>query len=197
MASLITAGDTVFLGDREITITRVDNWTTPHRYHFIEEGKPFYCTRKDLTKKTKIMSKLKFKDYYKFPLKWNEDFSVRVFTQDHGMAFDFMMPMFIKSMYPNGSVLRKEDQRKIVDCINGDGSSFSDKTEVKYNPDNTTILAKDSEGVFREIIIVRGWGNLTGVGGHNLPQDQAIEVQNAFANYIVGKLNNTKSLSHD
>lgn len=51
MASLIQAGDEVYLKGREIEIISVDNWTTPHRYYFILDGESAYCTRKDLTKR--------------------------------------------------------------------------------------------------------------------------------------------------
>ena len=29
-----------------------------------------------------------FKNYYKFPLKMDDDFTIKVFTQDNRMAFD-------------------------------------------------------------------------------------------------------------
>lgn len=40
-----------------------------------------------------------------------------------------------------------------------------------------------------EIILIRGWGMLTGVGGYNLSADKAAEIQDVFANYCVEMLN--------
>lgn len=134
------------------------------------------------------MSKINFKDYYKFPLKWDKGFSVKVFTQDNSMAFDFMMPMFLQTMYPDGVLISDDDKEKIVNCLNGEGNPPKDNLELKYNSDNTTIQVKDKEGKFRDLLVVRGWGALTGVGGHALPQEKAIPIQDAFAEFIVKTL---------
>jgi len=56
--------------------------------------------------------------------------------------------------------------------------------QVKFSHEDGIILADKNE-----VIMIRGWGNLTGIGGHNLSSDEAANVQDTFANYIVSKLN--------
>ena len=123
-----------------------------------------------------------FKDIYKFPLRWDEDFSMKVFGDDGAMAFDFPFGM-LKKAYPNMIILPNEAKKMIVDVVNGE-SKGKINYSLTYNPDDTIIYA-DVEGTQREFIIVRGWGNLTGQGGHNLKEEKAIELQTAFANHII------------
>jgi len=61
----------------------------------------------------------------------------------------------------------------------------------KLKGEDTTFSYKDGYILANEhkAIMIRGWGNLTGTGGHNLSSDEAANVQDTFANYIVGKLN--------
>ena len=40
-----------------------------------------------------------------------------------------------------------------------------------------------------KVLLIRGWGNLTGMGSHNLSIEDAAEVQDTFADYIVSMLN--------
>jgi len=40
-----------------------------------------------------------------------------------------------------------------------------------------------------QVIMIRGWGNLTGTGGFNLSNEDAANVQDTLAEYIVSKLN--------
>jgi hypothetical protein len=37
---------------------------------------------------------------------------------------------------------------------------------------------------------VRGWGMLTGIGGHNIPPIVALKIQDDFAEHCVNMLNN-------
>lgn len=41
-----------------------------------------------------------------------------------------------------------------------------------------------------DLILIRGWGYLTGTGGLNLPEKEAAEIQDDLAEYILEKLNN-------
>ena len=36
---------------------------------------------------------------------------------------------------------------------------------------------------------IRGWGNLTGAGAHNLSVEEAANIQDTFADFIVERLN--------
>jgi len=61
----------------------------------------------------------------------------------------------------------------------------------KLKGKDTTFSHKDGYIFANEhkAIMIRGWGNLTGTGGHNLSGDDATNVQDTFADYIVSKLN--------
>lgn len=126
-----------------------------------------------------------FKRGYKFPLDMDPDFTVKVFTKEGDMAFDFPMRM----IYPNGFTITDSAKVFIVGVLNGtrDLSEMGMDLKLNYNPDDTTIYV-DIDGEQREFIIVRGWGNLTGIGGMNLPEEEAAEIQDAFGNYIVESL---------
>jgi len=43
--------------------------------------------------------------------------------------------------------------------------------------------------MFAPCILIRGWGNLTGTGAHNLKEEEAANIQDTFAEYIVEQLN--------
>lgn len=124
-----------------------------------------------------------FKDYFRLPL--SRMYS-KVFTWDSEMAFDFPLKM----LYPFSPSLTDEDKDNIVSIINGEKSSKKLDLEgkfLKYIPENTTIYLFD-KGIAVPFIIVRGWGSLTGVGGHRLDSEKASEIQNSFGEWIVEKL---------
>lgn len=126
-----------------------------------------------------------FKKGYPFPLDIDPEFDIKVFTKDYGMAFDFPMSM----LYPNGFFIDTNAKVFIVGVLNGeeDINRMGEKLKLRYQPDNSTIYV-DIDGEDKEFIIVRGWGNLTGTGGLNLPEKEAAEIQDAFGNYIVESL---------
>jgi hypothetical protein len=52
------------------------------------------------------------------------------------------------------------------------------------------MIYHEKDGVERECILIRGWGNLTGVGSYNLDGEYAAKIQDTLAEYIVEKLKN-------
>lgn len=120
-----------------------------------------------------------FKQYYKFPLKMWEFTTSKVFTQDNKMAFDWLFPWGEK--YDNV-------KQRHLDKINGLESNVP-KEGVTYVHDKGRIIAKFEDGSECKIALIRGWGMLIGVGGHNLSADKAAEIQDAFADYCVEMLN--------
>lgn len=119
-----------------------------------------------------------FKKYYKFPLKMWEDFSIKVFTDDNKMAFDWLLP--------NGKKCN-EYKQKVLNKINSLESDIPKEDAYYYHDEGRIIVKTQNKDL--EIILIRGWGMLTGVGGYNLPADKAAEIQNAFAEYCVEMLN--------
>tara|TARA_R110002020_G_C16053862_1_gene754808 strand:+ start:235 stop:600 length:366 start_codon:yes stop_codon:yes gene_type:complete len=73
-------------------------------------------------------------------------------------------------------------QIKALEAING--TSKLENKDVVFTHEDGYILANDNK-----VIMIRGWGNLTGTGGYNLSSDEAANVQDTFADYIVSKLN--------
>lgn len=120
-----------------------------------------------------------FKKYFKFPLKMQEPFTGKVFTQENNMAFDWLFPWGDK--YADV----KQDH---LDKINGLESNVPrEGITYKYKDGKIVAIIKDKSEV--GIALIRGWGMLTGVGGYNLPSDKAAEIQDAFADYCVEMLN--------
>lgn len=118
-----------------------------------------------------------FKQYYKFPLKTPWDYSIKVFTNDNHMAFDWLYN------------ISNETKSDILDCINGKNIVFS--TIKDFRLDNGVIycklLDKDEE---IPLLRIRGWGMLIGIGGYNLDNETAMKIQDNFANYCLKKLKN-------
>ena len=125
-----------------------------------------------------------FKQYFKFPLKMWEHFTGKVFTQDNLMAFDWLIPY--------GEKYNSIKQRHL-DKINGLESNIP-KEGVTYFHKDGKIIARvgnrdDNDINNVPILLIRGWGMLTGIGGYNLKSDKAAEIQDAFAEYCVMMLN--------
>ena len=117
-----------------------------------------------------------YKDIYKFPLR---QWSYGSWVSDSVGNFVFQFePRFTKGDYAEGW---QELESKALDAINGRG--FFDK-EV-YHEQGEIFVKGDSEA----IITIRGWGNLTGTGGHNLKAEEAANIQDTFAEFIVEQLN--------
>lgn len=107
-----------------------------------------------------------WQDIYKLPLIKSE-YGSWVYDSNNNFVFQFQ--------------IRNEEARdKILEIINGDREPTKDN-KVEYQEGH--ILSNG-----KELILIRGWGNLTGVGGHNLPAQDAANIQDTFADYIVDKL---------
>ncbi len=117
-----------------------------------------------------------WKSVYKFPLELK--YSTKVMTPDFEMAFDFI-PSFIKDI--ETLQISLEDKQKIVRILNGSDEKV--KTLSNYSYKNGTIFVNELA-----LIWIRGWGHLTGQGGFRLKEEQAIEIQDGFANFIISTL---------
>ena len=126
----------------------------------------------------------KFKQYFKFPLKMSKHFTGKVFTQDGNMAFDWLIPY--------GEKYNPIKQRHL-DKINGLESIVPKEGTTYFHKEGKIIAHAEGkeEGDINDmpILLIRGWGMLTGIGGYNLPRDKAAEIQDAFADYCVMMLN--------
>lgn len=120
---------------------------------------------------------MNFKDYYKFPLRKEEDYG-SVYTSDDSLAFEF--PYLEDSAF---FILTDNDQQLITNVINGDGNlSHFYVGHFEYINGNVLLDGK----IF---ITIRGWGTLTG-SSYNLPFNIAAKIQDDFGQYVTDKLNN-------
>lgn len=125
-----------------------------------------------------------FSKYYKFPLKMWEGTTGKVFTDDNNMAFDWLLPY---GKQYNGI------KQRLLDRINGyDYTPWSVK-KTFYENDNGHIVCRVEEGENTgneiKVLLVRGWGMLTGVGGYNLDPSIASQIQDDFTEFILKQLN--------
>lgn len=116
-----------------------------------------------------------FKKYYKFPLRIDEYCQEYIWTKDNETAFNYLDD---KRLY------KDEDTSEIiaiVNAINGEGIGNFD---ASISPTESDIIQINGE----DKLLIRGWGNLTGAGCHNLKPEEAIKIQNDFAKWIVEQL---------
>jgi hypothetical protein len=115
-----------------------------------------------------------YKDVYHFPLHNSEIGWVR----DAKSQFVFQFEDYVH----NNILL----QNNIVDTING---NYKPKKQHHFVHEDGLITEDGNE-----FILIRGWGNLTGTGGHNLSPEEAANIQDTFAEFIVKQLNQSPEL---
>lgn len=80
----------------------------------------------------------------------------------------------------------KEFRNRVMLSLNSINHEPITNYYFKVNPKSAIeILKNDSL-----LITIRGWGNLTGIGGYNFSQEKAIIIQNDFRDWIIYKLSN-------
>lgn len=77
-----------------------------------------------------------------------------------------------------------EKIEKLLRIINGEIEPDVDKV---WTHEEGYIVC---EGV--KVLLIRGWGYLTGIGGLNLPPEKAAVIQDDLADYICTRLNGNK-----
>jgi hypothetical protein len=114
---------------------------------------------------------MNWKTIYKFPLRYDD--AGYVWSDNNTMTLMF-------SEY-------FDDKQHIVDIIvrklNGDSSITFDK---KFTIQDNIDFYYGNEYAF----CIRGWGRLISAGGYNLTDEQAINIQDSFAEWILETLNN-------
>lgn len=84
--------------------------------------------------------------------------------------------------------LNDEDKQTIIKILNSSSSMFK-LTNLHYDK-NSQFIYQIVKGKRKNILQVRGWGHLIGIGGLKLPELEAIKIQDNFANWIIKKLTN-------
>lgn len=136
-----------------------------------EENKKY--KDKMLSEKNRIetisLEQLSFKDLYKFPFR-DSGYSW-VYDANGNFIFQFETD-------------NKETIDKCLAIINGDSLSAKENAFVHDGGVIYLVVGNDR----RPLILIRGWGNLTGSGAYNLNGEYASKIQDTLAEYIVEKL---------
>lgn len=77
----------------------------------------------------------------------------------------------------------QETKQRIIDALNSE-ERIPNKARLTIDPENSGMILNKGEN----FILIRGWGNLTGTGGHNLSAEEAIKIQDNFRDWILWKL---------
>jgi hypothetical protein len=113
----------------------------------------------------------KFEKAFTLPFKLDEDLDW-IYDSNHHFAFQLQ------------ANINESDKKRLIDCING--IKVDKKPNHKIERDFGTIIL-DGKALF----LIRGWGYLTGGGGLNLSEGEAIEIQDDLGDYIVEMLSRT------
>ena len=123
------------------------------------------------------------KDY--FPLPYTLMYSKVMCSK--GMVFDFA---FNSVLFNNPLLINDESKEKMLRVINGSDEKFKNQFKLRYENGLVFITDKNNNIQDRELLLIRGWGYLTGKGGGlGLDGDTAVEIQKLLANYIIERLN--------
>jgi hypothetical protein len=113
-----------------------------------------------------------WKDIYKLPLRLDDSIGW-VWDSNDNFVFQF-------------TIEHTKLCKKIIGLLNGE--AYTQKGSTPFVYEDGYII----DGEKNNLILIRGWGNLTGTGSHNLSVKEAILVQDTFGNYIKDKLNGNK-----
>jgi hypothetical protein len=115
-----------------------------------------------------------FTKYYEMPFHVDNYCIFYVWTKDNEMAFNYL----------DEKKLNNEDTSEIVAIVNAINGYEPGTFNASINPNQKDTIQIDGE----DKLLIRGWGNLTAPGCHNLSNEDAIKVQNDFAKWIVEQL---------
>lgn len=114
-----------------------------------------------------------YSDVYKFPL----------YVNQIGFVYDSECNFIFQYECSEFNTKKTNIWEKLTEVING-----------TLQLQNTSLVFKHEDGYIRDmsgrdLILIRGWGNLTGAGGMNLSEEEATNIQDTLADYIVQRLN--------
>ena len=132
-----------------------------------------------------------WKEVYKLPVEIDTYCPFMVLTADKQRAFDFEWEAwedYDKKF--DASVINIKPL--IVDKLNGKDVKIEHLSDFKYDDNGMTTATYDADGKEYNIMLIRGWGHLTGIGGLHLSDKEACKIQDDFGRYIANQLNNNK-----
>lgn len=115
-----------------------------------------------------------FKEVYKFPLKVDEYCPIITWTANKQRAFDWCVDV------------SPEKQQELIDMLNG---TKQHQFKYKFYREGIEIYSENPIFKGKPILLIRGWGYLTSIGGLHLDVNTAAQIQDEFGDYIVEQLN--------
>lgn len=116
-----------------------------------------------------------FAKYYEMPLRVDDYCPSYVWTKDNEMAFNYL---------DERRLFKDEDTSEIIAIVNAINGYGPGTFNASIHPTQKDVIQIDGE----DKLLIRGWGNLTAPGCHNLSNEDAIRVQDDFAKWIVEQL---------
>ena len=110
---------------------------------------------------------------------WQDVFTLPLRGTDYSWVYDANGQFVFEFILENDAI-----NKNIIDCINGTDKFKGRQSDFVYQ--NGIIKIKN--GI--SFIMIRGWGYLTGTGGLNLSHEEASNIQDTFAEFIISRLNN-------
>lgn len=102
-----------------------------------------------------------------------------VYDAKDNFVFQFEGDFDVKGNYKKGY---KELCQKIIDCLNDNNSKPIESLELELK--NAIEIYKEG----KLFILIRGWGNLTGIGAHNFSSDKASKIQDDFVSWFLSRV---------
>lgn len=115
-----------------------------------------------------------WQEYYKLPLKVDEYCDIITWTADRQRAFDWCVNIPLNK------------KQELVDVLN---NTIQHSFKYKFYREGIGIYSDNPIFKGEPVILIRGWGYLTGCGACNLDSETAAKIQDAFGDYIVEQLN--------
>ena len=131
--------------------------------------------------------------YYPRPLElWGDgDVGYKVFSRDIGrgssMAFDFWIPPLCKNKDKGRKAISSRNRLRIIEVLNNDEEAMQSFPLLRNNEGS---IEAQIDGEWYSIMLIRGWSNLTAQSCHGLPEETAANIQDMFAEWIIGRLTN-------
>ena len=104
------------------------------------------------------------------------------FTNYHGRVFD-ANNNFIFQFMTNDKI-----RSQVIDILNGTVNPTHLRLEVNKEDNGQIDMLHEAYDKPLPFILIRGWGNLTGVGAHNLDHNTAAKIQDDLRDWIIYKL---------
>lgn len=118
----------------------------------------------------KPLEEVTFRDLYTFPFRQCK-YSSWVYDADSNFIFQF-------------GFNNDKTREGIISILNGEIEPT--KENIIKHKEGVIYVEKEVED--KPLIMIRGWGNLTGIGGYNLNGEYAGKIQDTLAEYIVERL---------